>query len=232
LVEHEWFSAAGVTGNAWQGLYQLDSIPLSFHGRYARQEDFANTKSVNVSADYHPSWSIRPALDWRVGLDARSGLFYSRSSSADPASGVSPFNLGSLDVGGGVWTSTRKDFSRVRLSAATLFQGSKSYVPSSLAGDSLAFVADAMNSRPVSYDLAYGGLVGFLTSERTSVNGRFMETRAVIEDAQWSRPPARLAMASFAYLIGGVTPMDVGYKISTVGGITAHSVFLQGNFRW
>jgi hypothetical protein len=89
-----------------------------------------------------------------------------------------------------------------------------------------------MNSRPVSYDLAYGGLVGFLTSERTSVNGRFMETRAVIEDAQWSRPPARLAMASFAYLIGGVTPMDVGYKISTVGGITAHSVFLQGNFRW
>jgi len=59
-----------------------------------------------------------------------------------------------------------------------------------------------------------------------------METRSIAPDPEWPRPPARLAMFSFSYLFGGVTPIDVGYKVSTTGGITAHSIFVQGNFRW
>jgi hypothetical protein len=232
LVEHEWFSAGGLSGDAWQGLYQLNGIPLSFHGRYARQQDSVHTRSVNVSADFHPSWSVASALDWRLGIDARSSLLYSRSSALNSDSGITPLELGSLDAGGGVWTSTHKDFSRLRLSGATLFQGTKSHVPSRLAANNLRFVADAMNDRPMTWDIAYGGLVGFLSSEHSSINGRFMETRPVDGNAAWPRPPARLAMVSFSYLFGGTTPIDAGYKISTAGGIRAHSVFMQGNFRW
>ena len=39
-------------------------------------------------------------------------------------------------------------------------------------------------------------------------------------------------LGSLSYLIGGHTPVDVGYKLSTGGGLVAHSVFLQGNYRW
>ena len=234
LVEHEWFSDESLSGHAWQGLFQFNRIPLSVHGRYARQQDAVDTGSLTASVDYHPSWVIDATnlLEWRVGFDARSSIIYSRSSSLDSGPGISPLDLGSFDVGGGVWTSARKDFSRVRVSGATLFQGTKSQMPASLAGDDLGFVAQAMNQSPVAFDLAYGGLVGFLTSERTSVNGRFMETRSIAPDPEWPRPPARLAMFSFSYLVGGVTPIDVGYKVSTTGGITAHSIFVQGNFRW
>lgn len=233
LVEREWFSDDNLSGQAWQGLYQFSRIPLSVQGRYARQHDAVDTRSLTASVDYHPSWIIDPTapFEWRVGVDARSGIVYARSSSLESRPEISPLDLGSIDIGGGVWTSARKDFSRIRVGGGTLFQGTKSHVPASLAGDDLAFVAQSMNHSPVAFDLTYGGLVGFLTSERTSVNGRFMQTHSVAPDAGWPRPPARLAMVSFSYLFKGVTPIDAGYKVSTTGGIAAHSIFVQGNFR-
>src|SRR5262249_24346219 len=126
--------------------------------------------------------------------------------------------------------SALKDFSRVRIGAATLFQGSKNHVPGSWAGTDYAFLARAMNARPLDYDIAYGGLAGFITSDRTSINGRFIETRPVTSSD--ARQPVQSGMVSFAYLIRGITPVDIGYKISTGNGFRAHSIFLQGNFRW
>jgi len=225
LVEHEWFSG----GHAWQGVYNLNKIPLSFHGRYARREDSVDTNSTVISADFHPSIQIKAPVNWRVGIDARTNILYSHSSALDPSS-QSTFDLGSFDMGGGVWTSVLKDFSRVRLGGATLFQGSKSHVPESWAGSQYAFLAQAMNDHRIDYDLAYGGLAGFILSDRTSINGRFIETTPVSSSP--GRHSSRLAMASFAYLLGGVTPIDVGYKISTGNGFKAHSIFVQGNFRW
>jgi hypothetical protein len=187
-----------------------------------------------MTGDFHPSFPITSELDWRVGLDGHSGILYSRSSPRSGGSGFDALPLGSIDFGGGVWTSVRRDFSRVRVGGATLFQASKSRVPS-LAGNNFEFVTEALNKRPVSFDMAYGGLVGFLTSERTSLNGKFIETRSIASDVNqtnWPRPSARLGMVSLSYLIGGITPLDFGYKISTGSGVTTHSIFVLGNFHW
>ena len=224
-IEHEWFRreghSAGDSGSAWRGMYQFDSINVSLEGRYAHQREDVETRSTSFSADYHPSIEIDPSVAWRVGVDARSGFLYSRSNA---------FDFGSLDVGGGVWTSARKDFSRLRIGGGSLFQGSKSYVPSLLARDDLSWVTNAVGQRAIAYDLSYGGLAGLLVSERMSLNAKVMETRAVHSDRD--RPPTRLLIVGMAYLIGGRTPIDFGYKVSKGGGLDAQGLFAQGNFRW
>jgi len=223
--EHEWFRREGYSesdsGDAWQGMYQFDSIHVSLEGRYAHQIEDIETRSTSFSADYHPSVEIDPSVAWRVGVDARSGFLYSRSNA---------FDFGSLDIGGGVWTSARKDFSRVRIGGGSMFQGSKSYLPSMFIGDDLSWATDAVGHRAIAYDLSYGGLAGYLLSERTSLNAKVMETRAV--HSERDRPPTRLLMVGIAYLIGGHTPIDFGYKVSKGGGLNAQSLFVQGNFRW
>jgi hypothetical protein len=224
-IEHEWFQreghSDGDSGSAWQGSYQFDNIHASLEGRYAHQREDVDTRSTSFSADYHPSIEIDPSVAWRVGVDARSGFLYSSSNA---------FDFGSLDVGGGVWTSARKDYSRVRIGGGTLFQGSKSYVPSLFVGDDLAWATNAVGNRAIAYDLSYGGLAGFLVSERVSLNAKVMETRAV--HSERDLPPTRLLIVGMAYLISGRTPIDFGYKVSKGGGLNAHSLFMQGNFRW
>ena len=39
-------------------------------------------------------------------------------------------------------------------------------------------------------------------------------------------------MGSVSYLVGGLTPVDVGYKVYTSGLMTSHSIFLQGYYGW
>ena len=223
--EHEWFRreghSEGDSGDAWQGLYQFDTIHVSLEGRYAHQREDIETRSTSFSADYHPSVEIDPTVAWRVGVDARSGFLYSRSNA---------FDFGSFDIGGGVWTSARKDFSRVRIGGGSMFQGSKSYLPSMFVGDDLSWATDAVGHRAIAYDLSYGGLAGYLVSERMSLNTKVMETRAV--HSERDRPPTRLLMVGIAYLFGGHTPIDFGYKVSKGGGLNAQSLFVQGNFRW
>ena len=41
-----------------------------------------------------------------------------------------------------------------------------------------------------------------------------------------------LLIVGMAYLIGGRTPIDFGYKVSKGGGLNAQSLFMQGNFRF
>ena len=194
---------------------------LSFEGRYAQQSQDISTRSTTIGVAYHPYVQIGPALDWRVGLDARSSLLYSSSSALD---------LGTMDVGAGVWTSARKDFSRVRVGGAAHFQGTKSHVPSFLAGDGFTFLADAINERAIAYDVSYGTIVGFAVAPRTSLNARILETRGISSGG--NRPASQLLLASVSHLFGDHTPIDVGYKVSTGGGLSTHSIFLQGNFRW
>jgi hypothetical protein len=226
MLEYERFTVVdGVPGDsagAWQGRYRFDGAHLSIDGRFARQRiDTVATRATTVGVTYHPSRVVHGDLDWRVGLNARSSVLFSQSEA---------MNLGLLDLGAGVWTSARKDFSRVRIGAGTLFQGSRNHVPGVFAGDDFAFVADAINERGIAYDLAYGTVLGYAAAERISLNAKILETRAVA--AEGNRPASRMVLASVSYLVGGITPVDVGYKVSTAGGLNTHGIFLQGNFGW
>jgi hypothetical protein len=229
LFEFEQFDGDGRSGIGLQGLYRIGGAHMSLLGRYAQQNQneqgpfgATTTHAVTIATDFHPSVAVNRTLDWRVGVDARTGLLFSRASN---------LNFGSLDFGGGVWTSARKDFSRVRIGAGGLFQGSKSYVPSAIVGDDLEFLATAINNRDVMWDFSYGVLGGFLITERTSLNGKVLQTKPVNSAIADARPGSTIVMASISYLVGGLTPVDVGYKVSTGGGrVTAHSIFLQGYF--
>ena len=224
LLEFEWFQRAGATGDsgrAWRGFYEFEGKHLSIEGRYARQNQDISTRSTTIGVAYHPYVQVDPSLDWRVGLDARSSLLYSSSNALD---------LGTLDLGAGVWTSARKDFSRLRVGGGALVQGTKSHVPSFLVGDGYTFLADAVNERRIAYDVAYGTIVGYAVAPRTSLNVKILETRAIAPEAD--RPASRVVLASVSHLFGGDTPIDVGYKVVTGGGVDIRSVFLQGNFRW
>jgi hypothetical protein len=223
LVEYEWFvdDEAG-NGRAWQGFYRLKGGPVSIRGRFAElRQDALTTRSATVALGVHPSFEISKAAQWRAGVDLRSGLLYSRSSALD---------LGSLDFGGGVWTSAAKDFARLRIGGAGVFQGSRSYVPPTLVGRDLEFLARTYNDVGITYDVAYGSILGVILSNRTSLNVKLMETRAV--ESTDLRPPSRVILAGLCYLVGGHTPVDFGYKLSTGGGLVSHSIFLQGNYRF
>ena len=222
LVEREWFtSAAGYHGQAWQGLYQFTGAALSVSGRYATQDDVLRTRSTTVMADYHPSIALDGRGDWRVGLTARTGMPY--ASSTDP-------DLGSIDLGAGGWTSVQHDFSRLRVGGVVLFQGTKTYIPNALVGEDFSFFATAVNDRGIVYDATYGGLVGVVIGPGTTLNAKALATRTVAGSD--GRAPSRMLMASVSHLFGGVTPIDVGYKLATGGGLRAQSFFVQGNFTW
>jgi hypothetical protein len=229
LLEFEQLDTPGQTGHAWQGLYQLQGGRTSIQGRVTQQKENVGTlrqtgtRSYTVAADYHPSIEIDAPLLVRVGLDARSGLLYSHGDTLD---------FGSIDLGGGVWSSVQKDFDKVRLVGAGLFQGSKSLVPSGLVGDDLRLLADAVNNRGVAWDLGYGMVGGYALTNRASLNGKFLQTVPIGTPAAEDRAAPWLAIGSLSYLVGGHTPVDFGYKLSKARDLRAHSVFVQGYFGW
>jgi len=173
---------------------------------------------VAIGADFHPAVALGHSAV-RVGLNGRGGLIFSSTS------GVT---FGSMDYGGGAWTSVVKDFSRVRIGAGSILEATKSYVPTSFAGD-MTFLADAINQRPLLFDFTYGGIAGLALSSRVSLNGKYLQTAPIHTDGL-DRTSTTLVMAGVSYLVKGVTPIDVGYKYSDGGGIRGHSIFLQGHF--
>jgi hypothetical protein len=224
LFESEWFSDdQGLTGRAWQGFYRIKGGPTSIRGRYAElnQEDGVKTKAILTSFALHPSFLLSEAAQWRAGIDLRTGLLYATSKALD---------VGTLDMGAGVWSSFTKDVSRVRIGGGGAWQLSRNLVPSLFVPDSLGYIADAINDMPIASDAAYGGLLGVLLSKRASFNAKVIETRAL--NAESGRPRTQVLLGSLSYLVGGHTPIDVGYKRSTGGGLVAHSVFIQGNYRF
>ena len=229
LLEFEQISTPGQSGHAWQGLYQMDGIHTTIQGRVTQQHENVgmlrqtSTRSYTVAADYHPSIELDAPLPVRVGLDARSGLLHSHGDTLD---------IGSIDFGGGVWSSVQKDFDKVRMVGAGLLQASKSVVPSGLVGDELRLLADAVNDRALAWDFGYGMVGGYALTERTSLNGKFLQTVPLGTPAAEDRPAPWLVIGSVSYLVGGHTPVDVGYKLSKAQGLRAHSVFVQGYFGW
>jgi hypothetical protein len=223
LLEAEWFTDGDSgTGRAWQGFYRVKGSPVSFRGRYAQlRQDKLTTHSVLAGIGVQPSLLLSESAQWRVGVDARSGVLYSRSDA---------FDLATLDLGGGVWSSVARDFSRVRLGAGGVLQASRGYVPTSLVGAGITDLARAINDTGILYDIAFGGVASVALSKRTSLNGKVLETRAL--GSAGTRSASHVLLGSVSYLIGGRTPVDIGYKLSTGGGLVAHSVFLQGNYRW
>jgi hypothetical protein len=229
LLEFEQFDTQGQAGHAWQGLYQLRGGHTSIQGRVTDQHENlgtlnqTGTRSYLVAADYHPSIEIDAPLPVRVGLDARSGLLYSHGDTLD---------FGSIDLGGGVWSSVQKDFDRVRVVGAGLLQASKSLVPPGLVGDELRLLANAVNDRGLAWDLGYGVVGGYALTTRTSLNGKFLQTVPIGTPAVEDRAAPWLVIGSLSYLVGGHTPVDVGYKLSKARALSAHSLFVQGYFGW
>jgi hypothetical protein len=222
----------------------MQGIRTSLLGRYTEQNEnesrlslvpvsATSTRSLTIAADFHPSVTVNRTLNARVGVNARGGLLVSRASTLD---------FGSIDYGGGVWASAGKDFSRVRIGLGGTFQGSKSHLPLALLKEweEVEDLAREFNTREVIWDFSYGVLGGILVTERTSLNGKVLQTKpfgnlpppggegpALPGEG---RPVSTIVMGSVSYLVGGLTPVDVGYKVSTGDGITTQSVFLQGYF--
>jgi hypothetical protein len=225
LVESEWFQRDGHqsqdSGWAWQGLYGIGRA-LSLQGRFTEQrEDTISTHATTAAVDYHPYVEIERSVIWRVGATARSGLLYSQSAA---------MNLGSLDYGGGAWMSVRKNFSHVRIGGGSLFQGSKSWVPTALTGKDYEFLAQAINQRGIAYDVAYGGTIAVDTSTKTAVIAKHLETRTV--HSEETRTPLKLWLVGFSYTLGPFSALDFGFKASSASPFRAKSLFMQGNFGW
>ena len=222
LAEFEWFDVGETDGGrAWQGFYRMKSAPVAFRGRFAQMhQDTLTTKSFMGSVGLHPSVQLSEGAQWRIGLDARSGFLVSHSSA---------LSLATVDIGAGAWTSAAKDVGRLRLGGGAAFQGSHSWVPTALVRNDLIDIARALDYGLV-FDVAYGGLAGVLLSKNTSLNAKLVETRPASGDD--GRPSSQLFITSLSYLIGGHTPFDVGYRISTTEGVRTQSIFVQGNYRW
>ena len=224
LFEFEWLQRAdrreGDSAWAWQSLYQINR-DFSVQGRFAQQREDVLTHTTTAAVDYHPYVELARSAIWRVGATARTGFLYSGSEA---------MNLGSLDFGGGGWMSVRRNFKRVRVGGGSVFQGTRSWVPSSFAGDEFSFLADAINERGIQYDLTYGGTLGVDTSARTAVIVKYLETRAVHSEAD--RPPLKLGLFGVSYAVGPYAAVDFGYKVSSTAGLRAQSLFAQGNFGW
>jgi hypothetical protein len=120
----------------------------------------------------------------------------------------------------------------VRIGGGTLFGATSEHVPESFLPDSgdVKSLADAFNSRGIQWDLSYGVLAGYAINQRTSLNGKVLQT--VPTASEFARPTLTTVMGSLSYLVGGLTPLDIGYKHSVSGDVSSHSIFLQGNFRF
>jgi len=231
LFEVEHYSGDARDGSGFQTLVRLPR-QVTVLARYTQETENSapitvpvtatSSKSINLTADYHPSIAINDEYDVRVGADAHGGIFVARASTLD---------FGTVDAGGGVWTSARKDFSRVRLAGGAMFGGTESHVPVGLLpeGGDAAALAEAFNSRGLQWDFSYGVVGGYALNRTTSLNGKLLQTLPA-DSGIAGRPALTSFMVSVSYLVGGLTPIDIGYKHTVSGDVTAHSIFFQGNF--
>ena len=211
----------GDSGWALQGLVGVGRM-VSIQGRFMGQREDVTSHATTISADFHPFIEIPGPVTWRFGGNARGGLLYSKSNALD---------LGSLEFGGGGWMSGFSDLGRVRLGGGLMLQGAKSYVPGMFggSGDDLAFLADAINARPIQYDVAFGATACVDTSRRTRVIGKFVQNTPV--SARNERSDSRLLVTGLSYSLGLPT-LNVGYKLYSATAFTSHSIFVQGNYDW
>jgi hypothetical protein len=231
LFEVEHYSGDARDGSGFQALIRLPR-QVTVLTRYVQETQNTSpitvpvtptsSRSINVEGDYHPSIVLNDQYEWRVGADAHGGIFVARATTID---------FGTVDAGGGAWTSARKDFARVRIAGGAMFGGTKTHVPVGLLpdGGDAAAIADAFNSRGVQWDVTYGVVGGYALNPKASLNGKVLQTLPT-DGGIAGRPNLTTFMVSVSYLVAGLTPIDIGYKHTMSGDINAHSIFFQGNF--
>jgi hypothetical protein len=216
---------------AVQGVYGF-SRTLSVQGRLARTREHLNTTGTSLAVDYHPFIErYVNDLTVRVGGMARGGFMYSHSGSLTPAGNDDPLEFGSIDITGGGWASVRRDFRRFVLSGGALVQGGNSYVPRGDDENSFRYAfADAVNARGIEYDVTFGGLAQYDLTIKTSVVGKFAETRSLKSDVD--RSPAHMFVGGVVYTLAPGASLNAGYKVTDFSNATAHGIYFQGNFGW
>jgi len=225
LLEYEWFEVDGILGDAYQGIVYFDNINFSMRGRYATLNDNLGTDTWAFGFDFFPHVTVENGtLDFATGINVFVSGLYSHSRASD---------LGVVDGGLGFWASVKKDFSRVRIGAGGIFQGSKSYIPAFAINDELRFMADVVNRRDLDFNLTYGALVGFALSDYLSLNGKFVQNQFYPNGFEDDTKSQTVILSSLSYLVGGLVPVDVGYKTAFGSkSMSANSIFIQGNFNW
>jgi hypothetical protein len=225
LLEYEWFEVDGILGDAYQGIVYFDNIYFAVRGRYATLNDNLGTDSWSFGLDFFPYVTIENgALDFTTGINVFINGLYSHSRAID---------LGVMDGGLGFWASAKKDFSRVRIGAGGIFQGSKSYIPDFVINDEFRFMADVVNRRDLDFNLTYGTILGFALSDHFSLNGKIIRNHSYPNGFGDDQISQTVILSSLSYLVGGLVPVDVGFKTAFGSKNTsANSLFIQGNFRW
>lgn len=219
-IEYERFDVEGTSGNAVQGLFRLRAFAVE--ARFAQLDDTLRTRSTNIGVNVHPSYGRASSLaEWRVGGDGYFNTLYSTSRALD---------LGSLDYGGGVWASGRRDISKASISFGGLLLGSKTHIPSALIDDAFEFVSRIVNERAIRWDFTYGGALQYLIAPNVSVGTKVLQSASVKSPLDEGRT-SQLILVSLAYLVGGDSPLDFGYRFSSGGDrFRAHGIFMNANF--
>lgn len=229
LIEFEWTTEDDSQPNhsmwAWQWLYAFGRF-AAVQGRYSQAQEDLQTGAWGITFDYHPYMEMGKNVIVRVGATARTGFLYSHSELTGAREVI---DLGTVDFGGGGWASVRKNFRRFRVGGATLFQGTKSFVPV-IDEPELDFLAGVINGRAISWDLTYGGTAAVNTSNTTAVIAKYLESRSV--KAEFDRPALHLFLIGYSFTLAPGSALNAGYKITSQGGVRSGSVFLQGNFGW
>jgi hypothetical protein len=219
-IEYERFDVEASSGNAVQGLFRAGVFAIE--GRFAQLNDTLRTRSTNIGVNLHPSFGrSQSSGEWRVGVDGYFNTLYSTSRALD---------LGSLDYGAGPWAAGRRDFDRLSLSFGGLLLGSKTHIPSALVDEDFEFLVTSINERPLRWDLTFGGAIQYLLANRVSLGGKILQT-APVKSAVDEGRTSQLMMINLAYLVGGDSPVDFGYRFSTGGErYKAHGIFMNANF--
>ena len=223
----------GADDSLWalQGVYGFGQT-LSIQGRLARNREHLKTTGTSLAVDYHPFIErYVDDLTVRLGGMARGGFVYSRSTSLTAVGNEDPLQFGSIDLTGGGWASVRRDFRRFVLSGGALVQGANSHVPRGDDVNSFRYAfAEAVNVRGIEYDITFGGLAQYDLTIKTSIVGKFAETRSL--KSAVDRSPAHMIVGGIVYTLAPGASLNAGYKVTDFSSSRAHGIYVQGNFGW
>ena len=235
LFDVEWLRRdADQPGNsswALQGLYGITPT-LSVQGRYGRQpgrrQESLSSSATSLAVDYHPFIERGSAVIIRAGGTARAGFVYSNTESADQI--VDPIRFGALDFAGGGWVSAQRQVGPVLVGGGALLQGTKHYLPPGEEGTFRNALATALNDRGLEYDLTLGATARADVSRSTSVIVSYAETQPL--ESSVDRSAAHLVMGGVVYALGPAASLNAGYKVTSLAGGLAQSLFFQGSYGW
>lgn len=227
-LEYEWFDIDEITGDAFQGIFYIDSLSSAIEGRYAALDDDVNTKAYTLGLDLHPHYrGGSESLTWSIGLNGFLTLLGSRSEA---------FDLGLLDFGGGVWAAAQKILGEYFLvGIGSSFLASQTHIPTFLVPDDeeVQFLVDVINERDADLNLAYGGIVGILFSDSLAINGKLIQNHSFTSTGNSGATSQTILFVGPSLYVLDSAYVDLGYKtVMGVEGITSGSIFLRGNYRW